>query len=157
MRQISYIPLLLLLFWALHFTSCIDAPEYPDEPNIANVGISANSFQVGDINAQLVVSIEFEDGDGDLGKINDTSFGRLIKFDSRVPEVYDTIPIIENIEENGAVDDISGTLFFTFFSTEFICTQSNPTQDYHYTFQLKDRAGNISNEVATPNITLTCN
>ncbi len=97
--------LVYLLFFAvpLVFIACIDEPELPPEPKIklATFGFKpANDFQ-----DSLIIELEFEDGDGDLGLISFDTLppfhemdsvkkpdGSYVKLEDKNTPEYDTLP-----------------------------------------------------------------
>lgn len=57
---------LTILVTALALGSCFDPPEFPNTPHIDLLGVAFREGG-GSVNDSLIVTLEFEDGDGDLG------------------------------------------------------------------------------------------
>jgi len=150
---------------ALQF--CVKAPNYPKEPVIEFLSLSKNIMRQPILGADtLLVSISFTDGDGDLGTeiISDTS---IIITDGRDSKLVQSrgIPLIE---QQGAGNGISGEIYFDLTSTcciyvEPVSGQKRSCENVpisadsvFYKIRIKDRAGNLSNEITTPWITLIC-
>lgn len=109
----------------------------------------------------LFITIDFEDGDGDIGKDQVLDL-RVI--DDRSGDVYDqtSIPMLP---EQGSSNGISGQITFKLFST--CCTfpdgippcespMEYPTNELTLSMYITDRAGNQSNTVTTSSINLLC-
>ncbi|MEX2336900.1 MAG: hypothetical protein WD555_06485 [Fulvivirga sp.] len=96
------------IIW-MGFTSCYDAPEYPNTPNITFEDIIFKEIGTNTDPDSLIMTISFEDGDGDLG-INDrftdpkfrkgdfyidTSTGNLLTLQYVGLEGYEELPAYE--------------------------------------------------------------
>ncbi len=114
----------------------------------------------------LVISIDFEDGDGDLGDLPDDTLDNFFLVDSRTGFV-DRFNI-PSITPDGSVRSISGIVDITIPSEcclpinpggipcSVIDTEYNPTDEVIFDVYVIDRAGNQSNIVQTPPITIIC-
>lgn len=160
----------LLLFLALSTlvlaAACTKAPSYPVEPFIAFKSMSKNSVsqgRAGNAPDSLNITFTFTDGDGDLG--NDTT--NIFFTDSRTGarEIFS----IKEIPTIGAGKGVSGEITISMLNrTYFCCTFPDtrntclartdyPRDTLSYAIQVVDRAGNLSNVVQTPTISILCN
>jgi len=142
----------LLAFVIIVFVvSCIKPPNFPVEPNITFKLMSTNS--VNEFADSIVVTFEYEDGDGDLGVTADDTTTDVFFMDSRTGFIYEyRLPYIEPKSKNKG---ISGEITITILSVGCLPSKSNDT--LHYKIQIKDRAGNLSNKIKTPDIYIKCN
>lgn len=96
------------------------------------------------------MTLNYEDGDGDLGFIN-ADINSLEVKDTRLskPDFY----YIPPLAPDGSKIHIKGTLVVKLKSLFLLGTGGMETTTLE--IRLKDRAGNWSNKVTTPNITIT--
>ena len=152
------IPLLIVL-------GCNKVDPISPIPSIEFVSLSKDTIIQGrQINDSLTITLNFEDGDGDIG-YEDNAANIFIK-DSRDDFVKEyaspVIPI------SGAANGVSGEIRILITTLFNVCciydTGQDPctpgtTQKYNeltYSIVLEDRAGNRSNEVSTSKILLRC-
>lgn len=141
--------------------SCTQAPDFPLEPVISNLQINKNVLKQGLANQDsLLISIDFTDGDGDIGS-DSLSITVIDNRDNSIAEQY-KIPIVP---EAGAGNGIEGTIYIRMNTTCCIynsgqppCSPSTtePTDTISYTVFIKDRSNNESNRLVSPDITLLC-
>ncbi|MBA3647900.1 MAG: hypothetical protein H0W62_05010 [Chitinophagales bacterium] len=139
--------------------SCLKPPDYDVIPVIQFDSISANHVRgissSGVAYDSLTVVVSFTDGDGDLGastSFPDDTIPNLFFKDSRTGSVY---PFqFPYITPEGNVKDISGKIAYTLDGVN--CIPGLSADTFHYTIQIMDRAGHLSNEVITPDIILEC-
>ncbi len=151
--------------FALGWYACVKPPDYPKEPVIGFKSLSKNSLRQSarDPNESLSITFSFTDGDGDLG-FQDTSTSLFIT-DGRTgfkKPAY-SIPYVE---QQGAGNGISGEITIRVPSECCIgnlngfpvaCRDVRQAFDtFFYRIAIKDRAGNLSNEIRTPPIQLRC-
>jgi hypothetical protein len=159
LRLIGYI------FFVVALNSCINAPDYPDEPVIEYVSMSKTTLTQSNLNVDsLFLTFSFTDGDGDLGhEATDTARNIYIrdlrtgKFQDRFKSPY--------IPEEGIGNGITGEIQLLLFTTcclfpDNIPPCSAPPQypldTVIYEISIRDRAGNFSNKITTEPIILTC-
>lgn len=142
------------------FFGCAKAPNYSNIPEINFISMSKN--EVIQFKDTLNITIGFTDGDGDIG--SDTTIN-LILTDSRDGSQENKY-IIPKIPPLGAKNGISGEISFPITQTCCIfpdgaipCTPNTkyPKDSLSFKIQIKDAAGNLSNQVETPRIYLKCN
>ncbi len=157
------IPSLLLLLITFLIFSCIKAPEYPIEPEITLQGISTDTMRQGNLNNDsIIIFIGLTDGDGDIGSDDG-------EFDVIVTDLRDNFVSnrfrLPKVDEIAANNGISGNLQITVYTTCCVfpngqtpCTTSEefPTDEIQYQIQIFDQAGNPSNKIMTPPVTLLC-
>lgn len=153
--------------------SCVQPPDYPIEPKISvpetgritnkDIITQGNVAAVADT---LAITFAFTDGDGDLGEDGDSL--DVFLTDSREGFVNRyKLPVIP---DQGTGNGISGEITIKIPNKPFniCCTYPDnsqpcipnpnyPTDSYHYTIQIKDRAGHYSNTLETEEITILCN
>lgn len=134
-------------------------------PSIEFATLSKDTIIQGrQLNDSLIITLNFEDGDGDIGF--EDNVANIFLRDSRDDFIKEyaspVIPI------SGAANGVSGEiriLITTLFNVCCIfdngqdpCTQnaSQPFNEFTYSIFIEDRAGNKSNEVSTSTITLRC-
>lgn len=127
--------------------SCADEAGFPNTPRIEIVSVSPT--QVNEFEEAVHVILKYEDGDGDLGHPHPDSL-TLKVWDDRLssPDWYHVQPLAPE----GSSINITGELDVALNGT-FIIGAGN-TETTRYTLSIKDRAGNWSNEVKTPLITI---
>lgn len=144
--------------------SCVQPPEYPDEPAILFESMSTDRVaRFG--NDTVVVVVSFTDGDGDLGhgdqsdNIEDPADTVLNVFmvDSRLPG----FPIsfhIDSVPRQSNVPAISGTIELELnpFVMAWDCLNGLSEDTAVLSIRMIDRAGNSSNTVRTPPIFIDC-
>ena len=142
--------------------SCADEPNFPPEPVIDFVSIGNTVLnQAGPNGDTTIVTISFQDGDGDLG--GDPL--AIFLLDTRT-DFLDSIFRLPEIPLDGVSNSITGEIIF--FLPETCCIYENgqipcssstefPEQELVYEMFIKDRAGNQSNTIELPPITLLCN
>jgi hypothetical protein len=163
-KQISYFTLLVLFMAA-----CLGKPEFSNTPAITfkSISLSAPANNNGGVSYgdDIVVTVEFQDGDGDLGT-NDTSIksfnlGALRKQQGVfVPITFPSgftfggnFPPLSNVPNSPIKGEISNTVPFAYeLFTSFPRIRRGDT--VKFTIQLTDRAGNKSNIVQTPEVIL---
>ena len=159
-KRIAKYSIFTLFFLAF---GCINAPKYPIEPVIKYGGMTRYTMKQGDFRTDsLSVIFTFTDGDGDLGMEDSMSIFLIDTRDNNDNIKY-KIPFIP---EAGASKGISGEVRFTLFSTCCIfqdpfvppCTsnENEPLDTVVYKLFIRDRAGNISNEIELDPIVLDC-
>ena len=166
MHKSKYI--LLFLFIVSYF-SCTNAPDFTDEPQIEFVGFNATQIAQGlTTEIAFTLKIFFTDGDGDIGfaltNINAPTDVNII--DNRTGELYGQFRIPQ-VPEQGSNNGIQGEIELNLSSTCCVfpdmeippCSNPSefPTNDLTLDVRIQDRAGNWSNTITTPSITLLCN
>lgn len=158
-----YLPKLGIAVWLVALVSCQKQPDYPIQPVIELETLSKLEMVQNAANIDsITIVLNYTDGDGDLGT-DGNEYNVFLK-DSRTGlESFYRIP---QLPQNGGSSGISGQIELINYTTCCIFTDgqppctpstSTPTNTMYYTIYIKDRAGNISNEVITPEITLFCN
>ena len=131
-------------------TSCLRPPEYDPIPKIGFDSLTATYVKSG--SDSITFFISFTDGDGDLGAASSDTKPNLFFKDSRTGFINSfQFPYVT---PEGNVKDISGTIAYTFPS--FSCVPGQSLDTLFYTIYISDRAGNLSNEVTTPNVVIDC-
>ncbi len=147
-------------------TSCTNNPGFDEVPEIEFIGFTKSVMDQGDLNTDsLFMTFSFRDGDGDLGSGMGNIRENIIITDTRTGDVYDffKIPDIPNPGvQNGLEGEITIKLFTTccIFPDSIPPCQSPPqfpTNEINFDIILKDDAGNESEAIRTPAITLNCN
>jgi len=154
------IKLIIALAGICVLASCLKPPNYDIIPAIQFDSISANHVlgrsRAGVPYDSLTIIISFTDGDGDLGALTsfpEDTIPNLFFKDSRTGSIY---PFqFPYITPEGSVKDISGKISYTLDGVN--CIPGLTSDTFHYTIQIQDRAGHLSNEVNTPDIFLDCN
>ena len=148
--------------------ACQTPPDYPDEPVIEFLRMSKNTIEQGTGLADTVrVTFSFTDGDGDLGRAENSQELDIFLTDLRKNTPADNyrIPMIPAL---GASNGIRGEVTFNLFQTCCIYPDGVPTpctpnadnfpQDtVAYEIYIVDRAGNESNRIRTEDIFILCN
>lgn len=135
--------------------SCVKPPNYPIEPQIEFISFSQTTIQ--EQQDSFYVTFSFTDGDGDLGwasEDNDTT--DIFFLDTRINAV--TTVKLPFIPQQGVGNGISGEVRILMLPTR--CAFQNPpvpTQELIYTLYINDRAGNSSNVLTLPPLTVVCN
>lgn len=151
------IPALYILILLL-CTSCYDAPSYSNIPHIRLKEVNA-SRPVPISGDSVIVVIEFQDGDGDLGRRNAAdTIPNLFIVDKRFGIVDSQSFSIPYIPPKGSVKDVSGEISLNLLS-KIYCNPFTPgllMDTLEFEFQVRDRAGNFSNKISTGQIAIQC-
>lgn len=169
-KLIKILGLFAVIVMIVSFSSCLKPVSYPDEPEL----LSASYTELGD---SLLVSVEFTDGDGDVGlneadtssPYNPGSFyhynlyleyfemmegewvkGRLDPNGNNFPTA-DTINFqyrIKNLTPAGQNKTLKGSINIT-IEAPFYNPLSHHSDSIKYRISLIDRALNVSNFVET--------
>lgn len=146
---------ILSFLWILSFFGC-DKP-ISDIPTIRFVS-NSKSVMVQNGQDSTFVKFEFEDGDGDIGSdmqdnifIKDARNGQIIA-QRRLPN-YTTNPIYKKGEITLVIHAPC-----CIYPNGTACTPNTTVLQNKTKFilQIQDNAGNYSNEISTPEITLDC-
>jgi len=176
MKQLWQVLLCSMLMGVL---SCKKPPDYPKTPEISNVKVTkftVKKVQPGDLTFfedSVTISCDFKDGDGDLGRsdgVTNYYAAVLRKKDNTFVSILDTIrdttaarnilrivPLDKNgtffsLNPDGRQGPIEGKLYFG-VSTKFpILNLTEYTLKFFV--QIKDNAGNLSNTLETPEVTV---
>ena len=161
----------LIVIVAILFTlnGCVNPPDYADEPEIEFVRLNQTTIAQGNNGASpdtLSVIFSFTDGDGNIGYENDSI--DVFLTDSRDDFINRfKLPVVP---DEGSGNGISGEVTIKIPNTPFniCCTfpdgssacQPNtqfPVDTFSFTIQMRDRAGNFSNQIQSDLITILCN
>jgi len=157
--------IIILLIISLGLFSCADAPNFTDTPSISFVGFSKSEISQSSGNEEtFVVSFRFEDGDGDIGQDAMSNKTDIVFVDNRTGAIYDQFksPLVP---EQGSNNGLTGLIDIVVFSTCCVFEDNTPpcsspldtqTNQLSFDITLEDRAGNVSNVLTTPMITLLC-
>ncbi|MDF1698159.1 MAG: hypothetical protein P1U56_20090 [Saprospiraceae bacterium] len=168
MRAFYNISILLGLFSVLFYYSCINAPKYSEIPEIEFISFSNLEMDQSPLNSDTtILSIGFTDGDGDIGFEMETTGENIFIIDNRTEEIFDRFRV-PSIPPEGANNGVSGEINMVLLNTCCVFPPQDsipncespmqyPTNDLTFTIYIVDRAGNKSNEIITPPITLNCN
>jgi len=163
-----------LLFFALAaaFGSCIEPPEFSNTPAISNASV-APPIRVTDNFSQsqkdsLVISVRFQDGDGDLGvtatEREDTtvtyrdwgnyelttyrySRGEFIE----VPLLVNKRLFFSRLKSDDKASPIEGTLDF---SQSFYYDRFSTLTPVKFRIRIRDRALHVSNTIETDTVSI---
>ncbi len=163
------IKIISFLLVSVSLVSCFKEPEFSLTPSIEfdnyTSDIRLDAF-LGATKDSVVVTVRFQDGDGDLGLDEESKreaqktddFNYLVRpfrkvngtFQSFVPGVPFSgyFPQLKLDEKPGPIE---GTLGYTI---EFIHAFTPKRDTVKFEIQIKDRAGNLSNTVETDEIIL---
>lgn len=136
--------IVFLLFLGLAVASC-NRNKYAPQITLEEVGPE----QVVALEDSIYMRISFYDMDGDLGE-NFTDDKNLFVVDQRLNLAHEFR--ISNIVPGGADVPIQGFLEWTIPSVYI--TNGNASQKVNYSIYVVDRAGNQSNILETPTITI---
>lgn len=156
----SFLALALIVIF-----SCSNPPEYADEPTIEFVSMSKTFMQQANVvsnNDSILLTLSFTDGDGDLGaEDGDTSEIRYIDLRQNFEQTPLKIPFVGL---QGVGQGISGEIFAILPTTTCLyddgrfpgTSAPGETNEVIFEMWIVDRAGNESNRIELPPITLKC-
>lgn len=155
----------LLALAATALTSCNRSQGFPIEPIIEFVSFSKGQLLQSSIDPDdnLFLTIGFTDGDGDIGSDGNLNLDII---DNRTGENYAFFRL-PAIPEQGANNGVSGTIRLKLLTSCCIdptdatrgCDDVGEdviTNEVSLNIVLTDRAGNMSNVLTTPALTLVC-
>jgi len=162
MKSLLYSILALSLLVVI---SCTNPPEYPNEPTIEFVSMSKTSMLQSNVvgsNDSILLTLSFTDGDGDIGSEEGDS-SKIHYYDPR--QNFEQIPLeIPFVGLQGIGQGISGEIYAIIPSTccvyddeRFTCSKApGETDEVVFEMWIVDRAGNESNRINLPPITILC-
>lgn len=140
-----------LVFFTLtvFFFSCSKNSETALDPvpKISFLSINQTSFNA--FTDSVIITINYEDGDGDLGYENADLVTAFVH-DMRLPNrdgyyVPPLAPLNSTIAISGKLNIVLPPLFLL---------SNSPTESTSFEIQLQDRKGNLSNIINTPEVTI---
>lgn len=136
-----------LLVFCLIICACNkqDGPTFPKTPQISLKGISHDTIR--EYEDVLTISINYEDGDGDIG-FADPDMNSIFIRDSRLTK-FDGF-YVGTIAPEGSSVPIQGTLNVEFPSL-FLFGSADQESTRFFVY-LRDRAGNVSDTLETPRV-----
>ncbi|MBL0018509.1 MAG: hypothetical protein IPP17_19240 [Bacteroidetes bacterium] len=148
-KQFSFsrIPLAAAVMLTL-FSACKRKIDLTD-PVPTILGITVSPATVVEFQDSIIFLIDYRDGDGDLGE--NSPDAHTSSSDNRI-NVTEEFRIRE-LAPQGAEIPITGTLRVVLRNTGI--TDNSNSQTVTYTIYMKDRAGNESDRLVTPSITVT--
>lgn len=143
-----FFPFLLLLLGSISIIGCKeDGGEiFSPVPEIELISVSPT--QVVAFRDSIVFEVAYTDGDGDLGSMTENN---LFIEDDRIQVTHGFR--VQEIVPNGERVPITGTLRVILPNT--IITDGSDSQRVSFMVYMVDQAGNESNRVATPIVTVT--
>jgi len=143
---------LLALVMGMAFSACKKEKVDLLDPVPSILNVTVNPTDVVEYEDEIVFSVEYRDGDGDLGE-NDPDVTNLFLTDNRIG-VTESFRISQ-LAPSGSDIAITGTLEVSLPSTGI--TDNSTAETVNYTLYMKDRAGNESNRFTTEDITVRAN
>lgn len=140
-----------LVFFTLtvFFFSCSKNNETALDPvpKISFLSINQNSFKA--FTDSVIITIQYEDGDGDLGYENADLVSAFVH-DMRLPNkdgfyIPPLAPLNHTLAISGKLNIVLPPLFLL---------SNAPTESTSFEIQLQDRKGNLSNIISTPEVTI---
>jgi hypothetical protein len=141
MRKLIYILVGVLLL------SCEKEEVMSDTPIIDFISISPTTVQ--EYTDDIIITISYTDGDGDLGE-NNPDINNLFVEDNRNGIEYKFR--IPELSPSGSTITIEGNFNIKINGSGI--TNSSTSQQVNYAIYVKDRAGNKSNIITTSSITI---
>lgn len=140
---------LLICLAALFLTTACkkDDPGISNVPEISLLSVSPTS--VVEFQDSIVFSISYRDGDGDLGE-NDPDVENCFILDPRINVSYGFR--IQQLSPDNSNIAIQGNLDIILPNTGI--TDGSSSQKVNFDIYVVDRAGNLSNVVTSPEITI---
>jgi len=150
-----------LVILSFFLVRCVEPPSFDIVPQITDITFSADSV---DCNSDFFMYVYFQDGDGNIGLPTDSAVNNLFVTESRT-NFTDPFTIPE-VEENGRITDISGTINVAL--SELCINVDDLTQrpgctlkdininTISYKVQMQDNEGNMSNEFTSPELIIVC-
>ena len=155
-----------LIFVTVTGIQCLDAPDFPDEPFIEFLSVSKDTLAQGIfMEDSLSVRFRFQDGDGDIGREDQSSENNIFVIDERTGTLDNTFGI-PAIPREGAANGVEGEVRIVLFSTCCIYQDGTDPCEPHpvvefdtlqYRIYITDQAEHKSNEILTSPIILRCN
>jgi hypothetical protein len=124
-----------------------DSSEMSSVPEIEMVSVTP--LQPKEYSDSIVFTIRYKDGDGDLGE-NDPDVKNLFLTDNRIGITHQYR--IQQLAPSGTTIAIEGNLNVVL--NNLVITDSSATQNANFSIYVKDRAGNKSNVITSPTITI---
>lgn len=143
------IGMLFAAYATLSVTSCKKEKVDLRDPVPSILSVSVSPSDVVEYQDSIIFTIEYRDGDGDLGE-NDPNARNLFLTDNRI-NVTEQFRIRELAPATAEIP-ITGTLHLILRNTGI--TDNSTQQTVDYTLYMKDRAGNESEHVVTSPITV---
>jgi len=136
------------IFALSFFSSCKKEDEKPIAPIIEFKSISQN--EVAQFNNEISITFSYEDHQGDLGQTDPDIYSVRIKDDRLLNyDWYHISPMTPELQEM----HIKGN--YVLQLTPLFLLGSGGTETTRFTIQLRDRAGNWSNQIVSPVVTIT--
>ena len=162
MKNISIAFFFLLATITFVWTGCEEPPIYDDTPTIEWVSFSKDTIQ--QLSETVTFKFNFTDGDGDLGKDNDTT-AHILLIDPRRTPNDTSFYQIPTIEPQGIISGISGTIEIEVGNLccinpnnpLILCQNINNYFDpITFKIKIRDIAGRWSNEIETDPLYVKC-
>ncbi|MES2592244.1 MAG: hypothetical protein V4608_10190 [Bacteroidota bacterium] len=137
----------LFIYILIAFTafSCKKDKPLPKEPSIELVSVTPTNIE--QFTDSIEVTIKYKDGDGNLGDVSPDVYSLMVKDSRLVNADWYHIPPLAPLDVEIRIE---GTLKIK-LNTMFLL--GNGSQEFAtLTIKLKDRTGNWSNEIITPQI-----
>jgi hypothetical protein len=135
----------------IFFIACLRPPDYSLIPEITFIEL--DTTEVTEMTDSVTITFGFTDGDGDLGALDGDTLPNTFIKDSRTGFIYTYQ--FPSITPDGNVKDISGTV--EIILPGITCVPNVNVDQLTYEVYITDRAGNKSNSVTTPALTIYCN
>lgn len=146
--MIKYINISFLLIVSLYGASCKKDSAVSSVPVIKFLDV--NSTSIKEFKDSLVLRFEYSDADGDIGEDNPDKNDLFIK-DRRLANA--DYYFVKPLSPPGSEIKIKGIISVQIKNTFLLGTGNSELTQFD--IKLRDRAGNWSNSINTPNITIT--
>jgi len=148
MKINKYLPSFIVFLVLLAFVSCSKDSAISSVPVIKFLDV--NSTSIKEFKDSLVIRFEYTDADGDIGEDNPDKNDLFVKDRRLVNADY---YFVKPLSPPGSEIKITGIISVQIKNTFLLGTGNSELTQFN--LKLRDRAGNWSNSINTPNITIT--
>lgn len=148
MKINKYLPSFIVFLVLLAFVSCSKDSALSSVPVIKFLDV--NSTSIKEFKDSLVIRFEYTDADGDIGEDNPDKNDLFVKDRRLVNADY---YFVKPLSPPGSEIKITGIISVQIKNSFLLGTGNSELTQFN--LKLRDRAGNWSNSINTPNITIT--
>jgi len=148
MKINKYLPSFIVFLVLLAFVSCSKDSALSSVPVIKFLDV--NSTSIKEFKDSLVIRFEYTDADGDIGEDNPDKNDLFVKDRRLVNADY---YFVKPLSPPGSEIKITGIISVQIKNTFLLGTGNSELTQFN--LKMRDRAGNWSNSINTPNITIT--